>query len=183
MGINDSTVPYIPSWQQGVNQQLQSFGQVPAMNGSIMAGYNPNITNPASGLTPAFADPTGILGSGSAGMGYMSTGDIAKQVASAPWSGTPQGIGSGFGWNMPTFALGLQGLNSLGSLYMGAKSLSLANKQFESAQKFANINLANQTKSYNDTLENKIKRIGSFNGTSAADIAAEYERRKLPAQA
>ena len=89
----------------------------------------------------------------------------------------------GFGMNMPSFALGLQGLNSLGSLYMGSKSLDLANKQFESAQNFANINLANQTKSYNDTLENKIKRIGSFNGTSAADTAAEYERRKLTGKA
>jgi hypothetical protein len=82
--------------------------------------------------------------------------------------------------NMPTFALGLQGLNTLGSLYMGGKSLSLANKQFESTQKFANANLANQTQSYNDTLENKIKRIGSFNGTSAEETAAEIERRKLP---
>ena len=182
MGINDSTVPYIPSWQQGVNQQLQSFGQVPAMNGSIMAGYNPNITNPASGLTPAFADPTGILGSGSAGMGYMSTGDIAKQVASAPWSGTPQGIGSGFGWNMPTFALGLQGLNSLGSLYMGAKSLSLANKQFESAQRFANTNLANQTHNYNDLARRRVERSGMGTGASREEMDAEIARRKLPSQ-
>ena len=179
-----ATIGYTPSWQQGVNQQLQTFGQIPTdMNGSIMAGYNPNITDPSSGLTPAFADPTGVLSMGTAGMGVPSVGDIGKQVASAPWGGAPQVAGSGFSMNMPTFALGLQGLNSLGSLYMGAKSLSLANKQFESAQKFANINLANQTKNYNDTLENKIKRIGSFNGTSAADTAAEYERRKLTGQA
>ena len=90
-------------------------------------------------------------------------------------------LGSGFGMNIPTFALGLQGLNSLGSLYMGAKSLSLANKQFESAQKFANINLANQTHSYNDTLENKLRRIGSFNETSKEETEAEIARRKLPA--
>lgn len=179
-----ATIGYTPSWQQGVNQQLQTFGQIPtAMNGSIMAGYNPNITDPSSGLTPAFADPTGILGSGSAGMGYMSTGDIGKQVASAPWGGMPGGAGSGFGFNMPTFALGLQGLNSLGSLYMGAKSLSLANKQFESAQKFANTNLANQTHAYNDTLEQRINRIGSREGTSREELDAEIARRKLPAQA
>lgn len=177
-----ATIGYTPSWQQGVNQQLQTFGQIPtAMNGSIMAGYNPNIADPSSGLTPAFADPTGILGSGSAGYGYMSTGDIGKQVASAPWGGgMPQAAGSGFGMNIPTFALGLQGLNSLGSLYMGAKSLDLANKQFSSAKNIADTNMRNQTQSYNDTLENKLRRIGSFNETSKEETEAEIARRKLP---
>lgn len=87
---------------------------------------------------------------------------------------------SGFGMNMPTLALGLQGLNSLGSLYMGTKSLDLANKQFDSAQRFANINLRNQTQVYNDTLENKLRRIGSFNETPTAQTEAEIARRKLP---
>ena len=168
---------YTPSWQQ----QLQTFGQgQPAMNGSIMSGYNPNIADPSSGLTPSFADPSGVLGMGSAGLGVPSVGDIGKGVASSNWGNMSQGAGTGFGMNMPTLAFGLQGLNSLGSLYMGAKSLSLANKQFASAEKFSNANLANQTHLANDTLQTRIKRIGSGNGTSAADMAAEYERRKLP---
>lgn len=90
-------------------------------------------------------------------------------------------LGSGFGMNMPTFALGLQGLNSLGSLYMGAKSLDLANKQFSSAKNIADTNMRNQTQSYNDTLENKLRRIGSFNETSKEETEAEIARRKLPA--
>lgn len=168
---------YIPSWQQ----QLQTFGQgQPAMNGSIMAGYNPNMANPSSGLTPAFADPLEVLGMGTAGLGVPSVGDISKGVASLSKYNMPQSSSNGFGMNMPSFALGLQGLNSLCSLYMGAKSLSLANKQFESAERFSNANLANQTHLANDTLQSRIKRIGSGNGTSAADMAAEYERRKLP---
>lgn len=178
-----ATIGYTPSWQQGVNQQLQTFGQAPVMNGSIMAGYNPNIMNPSSGLTPAFADPTGVLGMGTTGLGMPSTGDIGKSVASANWGGMPQGQGSGLDFNMPTFALGLQGLNSLGSLYMGNKSLSLANKQFESAQKFAGANLANQTHAYNDTLARRIERVGSGNGTSREEMDAEIARRKLPAYA
>ena len=89
--------------------------------------------------------------------------------------------GSGFGMNMPTFALGLQGLNSLGSLYMGAKSLDLANRQFSSAKNIADTNMRNQTQSYNDTLENKLRRIGSFNETSKEETEAEIARRKLPA--
>ncbi len=90
---------------------------------------------------------------------------------------------SGFGMNMPTLALGLQGLSSLGSLYMGTKSLGLANKQFESAQKFATANLANQTHAYNDTLAQRIRRVGSGVGTSKEEMDAEYARRKLPASA
>ena len=95
------------------------------------------------------------------------------------WDAPPDS--SGFGMNIPTFALGLEGLNTLGSLYMGGKSLSLANKQFDSTQKFANANLANQTHSYNDTLENKLKRVAAYNGPEAQATAdAEYQRRKLP---
>ena len=90
-------------------------------------------------------------------------------------------LGSGFGMNVPTFALGLQGLNSLGSLYMGAKSLDLANRQFSSAKNIADTNMRNQTQSYNDTLENKLRRIGSFNETSKEETDAEIARRKLPA--
>jgi hypothetical protein len=91
------------------------------------------------------------------------------------------GNGTGFGFNMPTAQLGLGALNSLGSLITGGKSLSLANKQFEAANKFANTNLQNQTKVYNDTLENRLKRIGSFNQTDPAETQAEIARRRLPA--
>lgn len=172
----------LASWQTSQPQATMNGSimagqaqQTGAMNGSIMGGYNPNVASPGSGMVPALADPMGALS-------YASPGDIGKQVASAPWAGTQQGIGSGFAMNIPTFALGLQGLNSLGSLYMGAKSLSLANKQFESAQRFANINLANQTHSYNDTLAQRINRIGSREGTSRAEMDAEIARRKLPSQ-
>ena len=151
-----------------LQQQLQSF-QTPSFGQMAPVDYS---------LGQQGAMPVAGMGGGQGlQMGGMNTWG---QGATAAAGG---GMGSGFGMNMPTLALGLQGLNSIGSLYMGAKSLSLANKQFESAQKFAGINLANQTKNYNDTLENKIKRIGSFNGTSAADTAAEYERRKLTGQA
>ena len=160
--LGNSNVLGAPS----LNNSLASFGQAPPM---LDYSFGQTGAMPAMGMNGG----TGLTMGGAGGYGGMNTWGQAGGNS----------LGSGFGMNMPTFALGLQGLNSLGSLYMGAKSLSLANKQFESAQKFANINLANQTKSYNDTLENKIKRIGSFNGTPSAEIAAEYERRKLPAQA
>lgn len=162
----------VPSAQH----QMGSWGQ-PNMN---LLGQLPQ--TPAPMLDYSFGQQSGLPVAGmGGGQGLQMGGGYGNM---STWGqGAGSSLGSGFGMNMPTFALGLQGLNSLGSLFMGAKSLSLANKQFESAQKFANINLANQTKSYNDTLENKIKRIGSFNGTSSADTAAEYERRKLTGQA
>jgi hypothetical protein len=165
----------VPSAQQ----QMGSWGQ-PNMNLLGQMPQAPQMLDYSFGQTGAMPvagmnGGTGLTMGGAGGYGGMSSWGAG--------AGAGNSLGSGFGMNMPTLALGLQGLNSLGSLYMGSKSLSLANKQFESAQKFANINLANQTKSYNDTLENKIKRIGSFNGTSSEDTAAEYERRKLTSQA
>ena len=165
MNVNYSlTSQAQPSQGMGLNSSLTNFGQMPQVPAPMLDySFGQQGAMPVAGMGGGQGLQMG------SGYGNMNT-----------WG---QGTGgSGFGMNMPTLALGLQGLNSLGSLYMGGKSLSLANKQFASAQKFANINLANQTKSYNDTLENKIKRIGSFNGTSAEDTTAEYERRKLPSQ-
>jgi hypothetical protein len=156
-----------------LQQQLQAI-QTPSVSSMLPANFNPAAVDYSLGQQGGMS----VAGMGG-GQGLRSGGMNTWGQGSAAGNSS----GSGFGMNMPTLALGLQGLNSFGSLYMGAKSLGLADKQFESAQKFANINLANQTKSYNDTLENKIKRIGSFNGTSAADTAAEYERRKLTGQA
>ena len=161
-GVEDSLVP-------NAQQQMDFWGQ-------------PNLNYIGTGLKMPGA---GVMPN----LDYMGGGTGVKMPSAdgyngmANWGAGAAGnsLGSGFGMNMPTFALGLQGLNSLGSLYMGAKSLSLANKQFESAQKFANINLRNQTQSYNDTMENKLRRIGSFNETPRDQTEAEIARRKLPA--
>lgn len=151
LGLNASLSNFSPMTQAQVPGLDYSWGQQNTMSGLDMGG--------AQGLqAPNYGSIAGFGGG----------------------SGMQPGGGLGLGMNMPTLALGLQGLNSLGSLYMGAKSLSLANKQFASTEKFANANLANQTHMVNDTLQTRINRIGSGNGTSAADMAAEYERRKLP---
>lgn len=164
-GVNYSLMP-------NAQQQMSLWGQ-PNLNMSAQVPPPPmfDYSFPQQGYqAPGMNGGTGVGNGGYGGYGGMNT-----------WGhGGGNSSGSGFGMNMPTFALGLQGLNSLGSLYMGAKSLDLANKQFESAQKFANINLRNQTQSYNDTLENKLRRIGSFNETPTVQTDAEIARRKLP---
>lgn len=147
------------SWGQ---PNLNLMGQVPP---PPMFNYSPSLD---------MGGGTGLKMPGAGGYNGM-----------ANWGAGAAGnsLGSGFGFNMPTLALGLQGLSSLGSLYMGTKSLGLANKQFESAQKFATANLANQTHAYNDTLAQRIRRVGSGNGTSKEEMDAEIAQRKLPAYA
>lgn len=151
-----------PNQGIGLNSLLTSFGQQPP---PPMFNYSPSLD---------MGGGTGLKMPGAGGYN-----DMANWGAGAAGNS----LGSGFGMNMPTLALGLQGLSSLGSLYMGTKSLGLANKQFESAQKFATANLANQTHAYNDTLAQRIRRVGSGVGTSKEEMDAEYARRKLPASA
>ena len=156
----------------------QQFNQDVGLNG-LIAGF---------GQQPAFAIPPDMFKYylGRLGSGNTLPTDLYKDYQGQLGSKNTIGqntTGSGFGFNMPTLALGLQGLSSLGSLYMGTKSLGLANKQFESAQKFATANLANQTHAYNDTLAQRIRRVGSGVGTSKEEMDAEYARRKLPASA
>ena len=170
-GVNYSLVP------EAQQQQMSSWGQIPQVQVPRMLDYsfgrqgNQGLQMPNYSSIAGFGSGQGLQMGGGQGLqfgGYRATDGIQPNAD------------PGFGWNMPTYALGLQGLNSLGSLYMGSKSLDLANKQFESAQKFANINLANQTHSYNDTLAQRINRIGSREGTSREEMDAEIARRKLP---
>lgn len=161
-------------------QQMGSWGQLPQMQVPQMLDYSFGTQSNQGLRMPNYSSIAGFGG----GQGLQLGGGQGLQFGGyRATDGMQPNASSGFEMNMPTFALGLQGLNSLGSLYMGAKSLSLANKQFESAQRFANINLANQTHSYNDTLAQRIQRIGSREGTSREAMDAEIARRKLPAQA
>lgn len=153
-------------------QQMGSWGQMPQLQAPPPPMFDYSFGQQGLAQAPGMGGGSGLILGGNSGYGGMSG-----------WGQNAGGnsFGSGFGMNMPTFALGLQGLNSLGSLYMGAKSLSLANKQFESSKNIADTNMRNQTQSYNDTLENKLRRIGSFNETPTSQTEAEIARRKLPA--
>lgn len=69
------------------------------------------------------------------------------------------GDGDGFlGSDVATKDLGLAlgGLQTLGNLWGGYKSLNLANKQFDFSKMIAERNLANSTQSYNTALSDKI---------------------------
>lgn len=100
--------------------------------------------------------------------GFSSFGTQGLQQAmgnsgSIPSMGTGAGS-SGFGWNLGTANLGLSGIGTIGNLALGMKSLGLANKQFDFTKKTTETNLANQMKSYNTALEDRIRSRAAMQG-------------------
>ncbi len=85
-----------------------------------------------------------------------------------------QGVGSGFGWNMDTANFGLKGLATLGNLWGAFQGNKLARKQFSLASDAYNTNLTNQIKSYNTTLEERIKGRHPTNDVAAQAKADAY---------
>ena len=81
---------------------------------------------------------------------------------------------SGFGWNMDTANFGLKGLATLGNLWGAFQGNKLARKQFSLASDAYNTNLTNQIKSYNTTLEERIKGRHPTNDVAAQAKADAY---------
>lgn len=82
--------------------------------------------------------------------------------------------GSDFGWNMDTANFGLKGLATLGNLWGAFQGNKLARKQFGLARDAYNTNLTNQIKSYNTTLEERIKGRHPTNDVAAQAKADAY---------
>lgn len=93
-------------------------------------------------------------------------GDAAAAAPTASWGDFLKGLfgskdgakdlSTGLGLNIGTGQLALGGLQALGNLYSSFQAQDLARKQFNFAKEFASANLANQIKSYNTRLDDKI---------------------------
>ena len=86
---------------------------------------------------------------------------------------------NGIGANLKTFNGGIQGLASLGNLWAGAQQLKLAKSQFDASRDFANINLANQTKSYNTAVADRARSRGAMEGQSQSQVDDYIARNSL----
>ena len=84
----------------------------------------------------------------------------------------------GMDWTQKA-GLALQGLNTLGSLWTGFKSLGLANKQFAFQKEFANANLANQIKSYNTALADRSRSRAAMEGQTPEQAQAYIDANKM----
>ena len=71
--------------------------------------------------------------------------------------GQTRGLTDQLGLNIPTFQLGLGGLNALGNIYGALQANKLAKNQFSFAKDGTNTNLNNQIKSYNTALEDRAR--------------------------
>lgn len=108
--------------------------------------------------------------------------DPSGSLGGAPAFNVPSagmGDGSGFGLNLPTAQLGIQGIASLAGILGGFKQLSLANKQFKYTKKVTDTNLNNQTKTYNTALTDKINARASVTGMSADQANAYLSENRL----
>ena len=93
------------------------------------------------------------------------------------------GNGDGFlGSSLPIkdLQLGLGGLQTLGNLWGGFKSLGLAEKQFDFSKMIAEKNLNNSTQSYNTALEDRINSRAVAQGMSDQDRQAYINKNALP---
>lgn len=82
--------------------------------------------------------------------------------------------------NTADLQLGIGGLQTLGNLWGGFKSLGLAEKQFDFSKMIAEKNLNNSTQSYNTALEDRINSRAVAQGMSDQDRQAYINKNSLP---
>lgn len=109
-----------------------------------------------SGLDNSFDYTTALSGMTPNAVGLNPLGSFDQMTQS---NGTtpnmPMGLGKlDLGQKL---GLGVQGLSTVAGLVMGLKQLGLANKQFNFQKQFATTNLANQVKSYNTALSDRLR--------------------------
>lgn len=79
-----------------------------------------------------------------------------------------------FGWNMPSYKLGIQGVMGLGNLWAAFQGLNQAKREFEFNKRITEKNLANSTKSYNTALEDRIRARQSASGNMTDSDVKRY---------
>lgn len=135
-------------------------------------GFNPNAINYGFGGNPAFTSGDdysgGYLGGDPASAGTGLTDPLNPVTVTPSLIDAVKGLGSGggggmfgnnpgqFGFNMPTFNLALGSLNTLGGLWAAMNAAGVAKQQLAFTKQVTNANLANQTKSYNTALSDRI---------------------------
>lgn len=113
-------------------------------------------------------------------------GMVSGMTPTAPGMGSLGGstlggkLGSmGLGVNMPTFQAALDGIGTIGSLWGGLKQLDLAKKQLRFTKEMSNINLGNQTKSYNTAIQDRARSRGAVEGQSQSQVDDYIARNSL----
>lgn len=125
----------------------------------------------------------GLFGGGSAATAYPQSTAVFNPSGGPQMAGgampPPTEASTGFGANIGTAQLGLQGLNSLSGIWSGMKANKLGEQSFKLNKQMANTNLNNQLKSYNTALEDKGRARAQFEGQDAATAQAYIDKNRL----
>ena len=130
-----------------------------------------------SGLRMPTMSSTG--NNGSWGLNPQSSGLGMQYGGQTATSGLNLNQSNGFGFNMPTLQLGLQGLNAISGLYFGSKAMGMAKDQFNFSKQMAQTNLRNQVNAYNTSLEDRLRTREQFNTGASGDAwKSDFDRLK-----
>lgn len=89
------------------------------------------------------------------------------------------GLNNSLGFNVPTAQLGLSTLGAAGGLWNAFQTQRMAQDQFKFSKNLATTNLANQTKSYNTALTDRITARAATQGMSNSDRDAYIAQNRL----
>lgn len=92
---------------------------------------------------------------------------------------TSDSTGTLMGVDLGKLQLGFGGLQALGNLWNAFQGQKLAKQQFNFAKDFANRNLANQIKSYNTALTDRITSRASSNGLSQEQVDQYIKENRM----
>lgn len=141
------------------------------------------------GMDTGVGAELGRIGGGNTVMGPMTTGQglnpngpltpqavMAQNQANV--NAQPKGFLSGIG-GIEGLSSILQGIGSVGQIYTALKGIGLAKDQLAFNKQAFQTNLANQTKSYNTTLEDKIRSRYATENRAASEADAYLAKNKL----
>lgn len=182
-------MPFYNYYNPFTNQGIFGIGSAPGRAGVFdLTGYSPYMPSTSPTIrTPVTPNPAANVGQ-SAGVidSRLAAGgptfNTATQLNNAAAGGTGGGAGGagqaaqGYGI-LPWLGVGLYGLNTLGNLYLGWRSLGLAQDQFDFQREMANQNLANAIQAYNTAQRSRLR--GMSGAFSEEDIDRMMESREL----
>ena len=125
--------------------------------------------------------PAGDTAAGMTTGAVPTTGALNQDQLASRLKGMQGGSGTGLGFNIGTGQLALGGLSALANLWGANKQMKLAEDQFDFTKKIATTNLNNQVKSYNTTLEDRIRSRAAMEGSSSAEAEAYLNKNRLNA--
>lgn len=153
-----------------------NYGFAPPQTNYGFTAASPSVPT-GTGLTMPTISSSG--GSGSLGLNPNASGLGLTYGGQTSSPNLNLNQSNGFGFNMPTLQLGLQGLAAIGNLYLGSKAMGLAKNQFDFSKQMAQTNLKNQVNAYNTGLEDRLRTREQFNTGASGDAwKSDFERLK-----